>query len=96
MRDLERQSTPLNQFGLSLRKELANTRLISIAKDAGDRVVRFDFAGEDELGETKQRILIAQLTGRSANILLLDERQVVIQAARPSDGMAVGSGARDR
>jgi len=85
VRDLERQSTPLNQFGLSLRKELANTRLISIAKDAGDRVVRFDFAGEDELGETKQRTLIAQLTGRSANILLLDERQVVIQAARPSD-----------
>jgi predicted ribosome quality control (RQC) complex YloA/Tae2 family protein len=92
VRELERQSVPLNQFGLSLRKELANTRLISLAKEAGDRVVRFDFAGEDELGATKQRTLIAQLTGRSANMFLLDTGQAVIQAARPTDfsGQRIG------
>ena len=92
VRDLEKQSIPLNQFGLSLRKELANTRLISIAKDAGDRVVRLSFAGEDDFGETKQRTLIAQLTGRSANLILLDAARTVIHAARPIDiaGQRVG------
>jgi len=92
VRDLERQSTPLNQFGLALRKELANAKLISIAKDAGDRVVRLRFVGEDELGKPKQRTVIAQLTGRSANLLLLDERQTIIHAARPTDiaGQRIG------
>src|ERR1041385_3492500 len=92
VRDLEKQSIPLNQFGVSLRKELANPRLISIAKDAGDRVVRLSFAGEDDFGETKQRTLIAQLTGRSANLILLDAARTVIHAARPIDiaGQRVG------
>src|ERR1041385_3331236 len=94
VRDLEKQSIPLNQFGLSLRKELANTRLISIAKDAGDRVVRLSFAGEDDFGETKQRTLIAQLTGRSANLFLLGTGQTIIQAARPTDIKGQGIGER--
>ena len=94
VRDLERQSTPLNQFGLALRKELANVKLIAIAKDAGDRVVRLRFVGKDELGKPKQRTIIAQLTGRSANLLLLDERQTIIHAARPTDiaGQRIGEG----
>jgi len=47
--------------------------------------------GEDELGKPKQRTVIAQLTGRSANLLLLDER-TIIQAARPTDiaGQRIG------
>jgi predicted ribosome quality control (RQC) complex YloA/Tae2 family protein len=92
VRDLERQGAPLNQFGLGLRKELANTKLVSIAKDAGDRVVRLRFVGEDVLGKPKQRTIIAQLTGRSANLLLLDERQTIIHAARPTDivGQRIG------
>ena len=92
VRDLERQSTPLNHFGLTLRKELTNTKLMSIAKDASDRVVRLQFAGADDLGATRQRALVAQLTGRSANMFLLDGNASVIQAARPTEfaGQRVG------
>ncbi len=92
VRDLERQSVPLNRFGLGLRKELANTKLVSIAKHASDRVVQFGFAGEDDLGKPKQRTVIAQLTGRSANLLLVDAQETIIQAARPTDiaGQRIG------
>src|SRR3954467_4947380 len=65
VRDLEKQSTPLAPFALTLRKELANTRLANVERDAHDRVVWFTFAGEDDLGTAKTRRLVAQLTGRS-------------------------------
>src|ERR1041385_5447246 len=82
VRDLERQSSPLNQFGQTLGRELSHTKTVSIVKDPRDRLVRFHFAGQDELGEKKATTLIAQLTGRSANLFVTDEEQTVIQAAR--------------
>lgn len=82
VRDLEKQSAPLTQFSLTLRKELADTQLDAIEKDAADRIVRFDFVGRDELGNPKQRVLVAQLTGRSANLLLLDTDGRIVQTTR--------------
>lgn len=92
VRDLEKQSGPLTPFGLGLRKEFANTRLVAVEKEAGDRVVWFAFAGEDDLGIPKKRTLVAQLTGRSANLLLLDDRKTIIHALRlsPSGSMKTG------
>lgn len=84
VKDMEKQSTHLAQFALTLRKELTNTRLESVGKDAADRIVRFQFIGEDELGNEKRRTLVAQLTGRSANLLLLNVDDRIIHAARAS------------
>src|SRR5437660_8515438 len=67
VRDLEKQSMPLGQFALLLRKELSNVTFESIKKDTDDRIVRFHFAGTDELGRLRKRTLVAQLTGSSAN-----------------------------
>jgi len=85
VRDLEKQSAPLTQFSLTLRKELADTQLDAIEKDAADRIVRFEFVGRDELGNPKRRVLIAQLTGRSASLLLLDAGSRIVQTARKTD-----------
>lgn len=92
IRDLEKQSQPLAQFGLTLKKELANTRVKTVKKDPNDRIVRFDFAGTDEVGDEKAFTLIAQLTGRSANLLLLDDKHRVIQVLRAAGvaGQRVG------
>jgi len=94
VRDLEKQSTPPNQFALTLRKELSNTTLRSVEKDAGDRVVRFRFAGRDELGQPKEPTLIAQLTGRSANLFLLDSHGVITHQLRSGrvPGQHLGEG----
>lgn len=85
VRDLEKQSIPLNHFGLALRKELAQAEVTSLRKDKDDRVARFEFAVRDELGNVKRRELVAQLTGRSANLFLLDDSNVIIQRLRSTD-----------
>lgn len=91
VRDLEKQSLPLNQFSLALRKELSQTRVTSVQKVAGDRIVSLKFEGVDELGRQKQRGLIVQLTGRSANLLLLDQHDVIISQLRQSQtGQVIG------
>ncbi len=86
VRDLEKQSTQLTPFSLALKKELADTQLNAVEKDVTDRIVRFDFEGRDELGNPKRRVLVAQLTGRSANLLLLDADNRIVQTARKTDG----------
>src|SRR2546426_2557954 len=82
VRDLEKQSIPLTQFGQSLRKELLNMTLRSIEKDPGDRIVWFHFFGTDELGQNQERTMILQLTGRAANLFLIDRRSVITNQAR--------------
>lgn len=83
VRDLEKQSIPSSQFALTLRKELSGTFLRAVEKDPEDRIARFRFAGSHELGE---RTLVAQLTGRSANLFLLDSRGVITHQLRAARG----------
>src|SRR5260370_22225778 len=50
VRELEKQSMTLSQFALLLHKELSGLAVQSITKDRDDRIVRFGFAGYDEIG----------------------------------------------
>jgi predicted ribosome quality control (RQC) complex YloA/Tae2 family protein len=86
VRDLEKQSVPLTQFGQSLRKELSGTSLRMIEKDPSDRIVWFHFSGADELGQNQERTLVAQLTGRAANLFLIDREGVISNQAREGKG----------
>ena len=92
VRDLEKQSIHLGQFGLTLRKELSNTKVSSIAKTPGDRIVWFNFRGVDEIGAAIKRSLVAQLTGRSANVLLLDEEHRIVTQLRAGQGAGQTAG----
>ncbi|HJU53318.1 MAG TPA: NFACT family protein [Pyrinomonadaceae bacterium] len=85
-RELEKQSLTNSPFSLVLQKHVGGTRLNSIVKDEGDRVVRLSFEAHDEIGNPFERTLAAQLTGKAANLLLLDERGYVIDALRPPRG----------
>src|SRR5713226_990291 len=84
VRDLEKQSIPPTQFALALKKELAGATLRALEKDSADRVVCFRFAGKDEFEQAKERTLIAQLTGRSANLFLLDAHGAITHQLRSS------------
>jgi predicted ribosome quality control (RQC) complex YloA/Tae2 family protein len=86
VRDLEKQSLAPTSFVLVLRKQLSGARLKSVLKDEADRIVRFSFNATDEIGHTFERTLIAQLTGKAANLLLLDERSHIIDALRTPHG----------
>ncbi len=86
VRDLEKQSVPLTQFAQGLKKELSDTSLRSIKKDPDDRIVRFHFSGTDELGQQIEREMIVQLTGRAANLFLIDPQGVITNQARAGKG----------
>src|SRR5918999_1242952 len=86
VRELERASISPSPFVLFLRKALGGATLRALTKDGGERVVRFEFSVPDAVGEETEATLVAQLTGRSANLLLLDERGRVRIAMRPTRG----------
>src|SRR5215510_2648365 len=67
-RDLEKQSTPLNPFGQLMRSALSGASLVNVSKDPLDRIVRFTFHSDGVF-----RRLVVQLTGRTADVFLLDE-----------------------
>jgi predicted ribosome quality control (RQC) complex YloA/Tae2 family protein len=86
VRELERASLAPTPFALFLRRALGGATLRALTKDEGERVVRFEFSVPDAVGEEGAATLVAQLTGRSANLFLLDGRGRVRIALRPTRG----------
>lgn len=85
-RAMEKQSiTPLH-FLQAMRSSLGGGRLLSVTKDVSERIVRLSFSVKDELGESKGAVLVAQLTGRSANLFLLDQEGRITHALRSPKG----------
>jgi predicted ribosome quality control (RQC) complex YloA/Tae2 family protein len=85
-RELEKSSTSLSQFAQALRANFVGGRLLSFTKDQDERIVRLTFAVADELGDSQTRTLVAQLTGRSANLFLLNSAGHITQALRAPRG----------
>ncbi|MDQ3686656.1 MAG: NFACT family protein [Acidobacteriota bacterium] len=86
VRELEKESLAPSPFVLALRKHLGGAALRAIGKDAGDRIVRFVFEVKDAVGHVEGRTLIAQLSGRSANLFLLDAANRITDTLRRSRG----------
>jgi predicted ribosome quality control (RQC) complex YloA/Tae2 family protein len=86
IRELEKAAQAPTHFALVLRKTLGRARLRSVIKDEGDRIVRFSFVVEDAAGEESAASLIAQLTGRTSNLFLLDAAGRISDSLRASRG----------
>ncbi|MDQ4123362.1 MAG: NFACT family protein [Acidobacteriota bacterium] len=87
VRELEKESEQSGNFLLFARKRLSDGQLTSISKDAEDRIVRFDFLVEDENVETVQKFkLVAQLTGKAANLFLLGAENRILERLRETHG----------
>lgn len=93
LKDLEKLSGNASPFVLFLRKRLSGSVLRGIEKLENERVLKFSFSGQTELGETVNHALVVQLTGRSANIFLLDARNFVLDAMRENfgEGQEIGT-----
>jgi predicted ribosome quality control (RQC) complex YloA/Tae2 family protein len=85
-RELEKQAMQLSAFGQAMRTTLGGGELFSVSKDESERVVRLDFRVPDEAGKSYERVLIVQLTGRSANLLLLNDEGRITHALRSIKG----------
>jgi predicted ribosome quality control (RQC) complex YloA/Tae2 family protein len=92
MKDLDRSSGNPSPFALSMRKRLSGAAVESIHRLPGERVLDFTLSVDDEFGETHRYNLIAQLTGRSANLFLLGVNRSIIDAARETarEGQSIG------
>lgn len=65
-----------------LRKQLLGGRVLSIAQVGGDRVLHVDIDVVDELGDHVLRRLILEVMGRHSNLILVDEQNKILDAAR--------------
>jgi predicted ribosome quality control (RQC) complex YloA/Tae2 family protein len=86
LRELEKQSINPHPFILLLKKRLSNALVQDISKDENERIVRFKLQADDEIEGLKNYSLVVQLTGRSANLFLLDENDFVIDSLRENQG----------
>ncbi len=92
MKDLDKSSGNPSPFALTIRKRLSGASIDAIRNIPGERVLEFALSVEDEFGETHRYDLIVQLTGRSANLFLLDVNRSIIDAARETgrEGQTIG------
>lgn len=81
-KDLAKNSLQLSPFAFALMRRTSNGTIANVRMRDDDRVIEFDIAGRDELGDDIRSFFIVQLTGRSANLFLADERQIIVERAR--------------
>ena len=86
VRELEKAAVTPSPFALVLRKALGGATLRAVTRDEGERVVRFAFSVPDAVGDERAATLVAQLTGRTSNLFLLDEHGRIVDALRPARG----------
>jgi predicted ribosome quality control (RQC) complex YloA/Tae2 family protein len=86
LKELETQSVNPHPFLLLLRKRLSNAVVQSVSKDEGERIVRFRLSADDEIEGPRIFTMVVQLTGRSANLFLLDENDFILDSLRENQG----------
>lgn len=57
-------------FCMVLRKHLVNTTILNIRQVHSDRIVVIDLLGRNDFGDPTTKSLIAEITGRNANLIL--------------------------
>jgi predicted ribosome quality control (RQC) complex YloA/Tae2 family protein len=86
LRDLEKQSSNPNAFAVYTQKRLTSMTVVSVKQVDDERVLSIALSGRDEMDVDRSFSLVAQLTGRSANLFLLDENERIIESLRDTNG----------
>ena len=86
IRELEKASTNPSPFHLHLNKHLSGAELKSVEQWPNERVLVFGFTSANEMSEPANLKLAAQLTGKSANLFVLDDEGRIISSARETIG----------
>lgn len=70
-------------FCMVLRKHLEGSKLVKISQPALERQLEFSFEARDELGNSREKVLICEIMGKHSNILLVDkETNTIIDAIK--------------
>lgn len=72
----ENPAVPPN-FCMFLRKHLSSARLIDIKQPSLERVAEFCFSATNEMGDTVNLTLVAELIGNQSNVILLKDGKIL-------------------
>ena len=72
-------------FCMLLRKHLVGARIVSVRQPDWERMLIMELEGHDEMGYASRKLLIAELIGRSSNIILVDGDGRIIDCMRRAD-----------
>jgi predicted ribosome quality control (RQC) complex YloA/Tae2 family protein len=84
LKELEKTCLSPSNFFLFIRKKLAGAIVEEISKLEEERIIRISLISNFETEERYS--LIVQLTGRSANLFLLDSNDIILVSLRESKG----------
>ena len=73
------QPSPSN-FVMVLRKQCSQAIITNIEQIGFDRIVRFDIEARNEFQDISHLKLYAELMGKYANLVLVDEKDIIIDA----------------
>ncbi len=86
LKDLERSSQNSDAFTLAVRSRTSGGIVTAVRADGTERVVELVLRAEGDLGVVEERKIVAQLTGRSANLFITDEEGTISERARRTEG----------
>ncbi|MEG0109640.1 MAG: NFACT family protein, partial [Oscillospiraceae bacterium] len=72
-------------FCMLLRKHFAGGRFLRVRTIESERIAFFDFQCTNEMGDSVQNTLAAELMGRYSNIVLINENNKIIDALKRVD-----------
>ena len=68
-----------------LRKHLTGAKITDIIQPGFERVLKLEFAANDEMGFTQKKYLIIEIMGKYSNIILCDEKERILGACKTVD-----------
>ncbi len=93
LKELEKQSNLQIPFVSVLRKQLGNAIVEHVEKVKNERVFKLNLDSHNEMGDRQTFNLWVQLTGRSSNLFLANEDNLIIGSLRETlgDGQVIGT-----
>ena len=73
--------SPTN-FVMQLRKQIEGGFIRNIQQIGLDRILRFEIEARDELGDLHKHFLYAELMGKYANLILVNEQEIITDALK--------------
>jgi len=86
LRDLEKASGNPTAFTMQMKKRVSSAEVFAVDQFPGERILELAFIGSNELGEPFRASILIQLTGKSANLFLLDEQKRIVDSLRETPG----------
>lgn len=69
-------------FCMLLRKHIGNGRIVDVSQPGLERIIVFEIAHLDEMGDMRTKKLIVEIMGKHSNIIFVDEQNTIIDSIK--------------